>query len=157
MGKDLRGKELGEGIYQQTNYRTTTIYQTRITLYNMLEFAKENDVILRNPCKRSVKSDMGKPFAVWCIEGGMSSYNKEYSEELGLSEETIEQLADKDFYEFSDTLYHYVEGLHGMTEEMKEQFHGLDIKGYFIWQLQMFVQKFIQNEIKKLGLDITTE
>ena len=41
-------------------YRTTTIYQARITLFNMLEFAKENEVILSNPCKRSVKSDMGK-------------------------------------------------------------------------------------------------
>ena len=43
-------------------YRTTTIYQTRIALYNMLEFAKENDVIRNNPCKKSVKSDIGKPF-----------------------------------------------------------------------------------------------
>ena len=42
-------------------YRTTTIYQARITLFNMLECAKENEVILSNPCKRSVKSDMGKP------------------------------------------------------------------------------------------------
>lgn len=42
-------------------YRTTTIYQTRVTLFNMLEFAKENDVIINNPCKKSVKSDMGKP------------------------------------------------------------------------------------------------
>lgn len=42
-------------------YRTTTIYQTRITLYNMLEFAKENDVIINNPCKKSLKSNMGKP------------------------------------------------------------------------------------------------
>lgn len=41
-------------------YKTSTIYQTRITLYNMLEFAKENDVIRYNPCKKSVKSDMGK-------------------------------------------------------------------------------------------------
>ena len=45
----------------EQGYKTTTIYQTRITLYNMLEFAKENDVILSNPCKKSVKSDMGKP------------------------------------------------------------------------------------------------
>lgn len=43
------------------DYRTTTIYQTRIALFNMLEFAKENDVIRYNPCKKSVKSDMGKP------------------------------------------------------------------------------------------------
>ena len=27
----------------------------------MLEFAKENEIILSNPCKKSVKSDMGKP------------------------------------------------------------------------------------------------
>lgn len=45
----------------EQGYKNTTIYQTRITLYNMLEFAKENDVILSNPCKKSVKSDMGKP------------------------------------------------------------------------------------------------
>lgn len=45
----------------EKGYRTSTIYQTRIALFNMLEFARENDVICRNPCKRSVKSDMGKP------------------------------------------------------------------------------------------------
>ena len=44
----------------EDGYRTTTIYQTRIALYNMLEFAKENDVIINNPCKKSVKSDIGK-------------------------------------------------------------------------------------------------
>lgn len=27
----------------------------------MLEFAKENDIIRNNPCKKSVKSDIGKP------------------------------------------------------------------------------------------------
>ena len=45
----------------EEGYKTTTIYQTRIALYNMLEFAKENDVLINNPCKKSVKSDMGKP------------------------------------------------------------------------------------------------
>lgn len=45
----------------EKGYKTSTIYQARITLYNMLEFAKENDVILSNPCKKSVRSDMGKP------------------------------------------------------------------------------------------------
>lgn len=43
-----------------SGYKTTTIHQTRVTLYNMLELAKENDVIRYNPCKKSVKSDMGK-------------------------------------------------------------------------------------------------
>ena len=45
----------------EQGYKTTTIYQTRVTLYNMLEFAKENDIIANNPCKKSVKSDVGKP------------------------------------------------------------------------------------------------
>ena len=47
----------------EEGYKTTTIYQTRIALYNMLEFARENDVLITNPCKKSVKSDMGKPSA----------------------------------------------------------------------------------------------
>ena len=47
----------------EEGYRTSTIYQARIALFNMLEFAKENDVIINNPCKKSVKSDMGKPSA----------------------------------------------------------------------------------------------
>lgn len=42
-------------------YKTTTIYQTRIALYNMFEFARENDVLITNSCKKSLKSDMGKP------------------------------------------------------------------------------------------------
>ena len=41
-------------------YRTTTIYQTRIALYNMFEFAYLNDVIPKNPCTKIVKSDIGK-------------------------------------------------------------------------------------------------
>ena len=118
---------------------------------------------------------------------GVSSFNKEYSQELGLSETAVEHLkraknlypqvdpdparvrtipyldellSDDEFYEFLDALYYYVDGLqgaHGMTDEMKEHFKGLDIENYFVWQLQMFVQEFIQKEIKKLGLDIRTE
>ena len=45
----------------EEGYKTSTIYQARIALFNMLEFARENDVIIANPCKKSVKSDMGKP------------------------------------------------------------------------------------------------
>ena len=47
----------------EEGYRTSTIAQVRLSLYNMLEFAKENDVILINPCKKSVKSNMGQPSA----------------------------------------------------------------------------------------------
>lgn len=42
-------------------YRTSTIYQARITLYNMLDYAYQNDVILKNPCNKMVKSDIGQP------------------------------------------------------------------------------------------------
>ncbi len=45
----------------EEGYKTSTMYQTRIALFNMLEFAKENDIIIHNPCKRSVRSDIGKP------------------------------------------------------------------------------------------------
>lgn len=45
----------------EEGYKTSTIYQARIAIYNMFEFAKENDIILSNPCKKSVKADMGKP------------------------------------------------------------------------------------------------
>ncbi|WP_026492057.1 MULTISPECIES: tyrosine-type recombinase/integrase [unclassified Butyrivibrio] len=45
----------------EEGYKTSTMYQTRIALYNMLEFAKENDIIIHNPCKKSVRSDIGKP------------------------------------------------------------------------------------------------
>lgn len=41
-------------------YRSTTIYQARIALYNMLEYAHQNDVIPKNPCNRLVKSNIGK-------------------------------------------------------------------------------------------------
>lgn len=42
-------------------YKTTSIHQTRITLYNMLEYAYQNDVILKNPCNKMVNSGVGKP------------------------------------------------------------------------------------------------
>lgn len=41
-------------------YKTSTIYQTRIALYNMLDYAFQNDVILKNPCNKMVKSDIGQ-------------------------------------------------------------------------------------------------
>lgn len=69
MGKDLRGKDLGVGIYQQKDGYYCARYVNRFgkrkakrfKKFNMLEFAKENDVLLSNPCKKSVKSDIGKP------------------------------------------------------------------------------------------------
>ncbi len=42
-------------------YRTSTIYQARIILFNMLDYAYQNHVIMKNPCNGMVKSDIGKP------------------------------------------------------------------------------------------------
>ena len=68
MGKELKGKELGVGISQRSDgfyvgegYRTSAIYQTRIALFNMLDYAYQNDVIMKNTCNGMVKSDIGKP------------------------------------------------------------------------------------------------
>ena len=41
-------------------YKTSTIYQTRITLYCMFADAVENDVIFKNPVTKTVKYNMGK-------------------------------------------------------------------------------------------------
>ena len=41
-------------------YKSSTIYQAKIALFNMLDYAYQNDIILKNPCK-AVKYDVGKP------------------------------------------------------------------------------------------------
>ncbi len=113
---------------------------------------------------------------------GVSSQNKDICEELGLSEEAVtflrraadmyslkcadrketipylnELLSDKEFYEFLDELHDCVETLQRtltMSDEKKVQFEGLDLAGYFIWDLQKFVENFILKELRKLGLGI---
>ncbi len=42
-------------------YKSSSIQRTKIALRNMLEFAAENDVIIDNPCKKSLKCDIGRP------------------------------------------------------------------------------------------------
>lgn len=42
------------------DYKTSTIYQTRITLYCMFSDAVENDVILKNPVTKAVKYNIGQ-------------------------------------------------------------------------------------------------
>lgn len=167
-GHSTTYKALGEagGVRQQTISQYAS-GQTQPTADVALRIAKFFDV------------------SVDCLLTGVSPSNKGYNEELGLSDAAIEflkrakemypqadsermrtipyldeLLSDKDFYEFLDALYYYVEGLkgtQGMSEKMKEQFKGLDVEGYFIWQLQIYVQEFIQKEINKLGLNLTTE
>lgn len=44
----------------EEGYSSSTIYQARIALYNMLDYAVQNDVILKNPCNKTVKANIGK-------------------------------------------------------------------------------------------------
>ena len=44
----------------EKGYTRSTINFTKIALHSILDFACENDIILVNPCKKSVKSDIGK-------------------------------------------------------------------------------------------------
>ncbi len=43
-------------------YKSSTITLTKNTLYNLLEYAYAYDIILKNPCNRLVKSNIGKRF-----------------------------------------------------------------------------------------------
>ena len=111
---------------------------------------------------------------------GISSGNKGYHEELGLSEDAImylrrareltlkdspdsdgtipyldELLSDSDFYHFMDDLDYHIDNLRNVRENkeaVSKQHPGLNVEGYFTWSLQMEIQEFIQNEIIKLGL-----
>lgn len=42
------------------DYKSSTIYQTRITLYCMFSDVVENDVIYKNPATKGIKHNTGK-------------------------------------------------------------------------------------------------
>lgn len=169
-GHSTTYKALGEGV---------GVRQQTISQYASGQTQPTADVVLRIAKFFDVSVDY--------LLTGVSSYNKEYSKELGLSETAIERLrqaaslygqadmdglrtvhyldellSDPDFYEFLDALYYNVESVTGfdsMPNEMKEKVQGMgfDLGNYFVWQLQTFVQDFVQKEIDKLGVDIETE
>lgn len=110
---------------------------------------------------------------------GISSENKDMHEELGLSEEAItlmkyakdtkgfngatpliklldSLLSDKDFYEFLEELDLKAEQVRSVLNGKfdKSNAGNLDIEGYFIWDLQKFVEEFILKELQKHGLQI---
>ena len=110
---------------------------------------------------------------------GISSENKDMHEELGLSEDAIalmkyakdtgefngatpliklldSLLSDKDFYEFLEELDLKAEQVRSVLNGKfdKSNAGNLDIEGYFIWDLQKFVEEFILKELQKHGLQI---
>ena len=68
------------------NYRTSTIYQTRIALYCMFSDAVENDVILKNPVTKAVKYNIGKEpkkvcvCSLFCVIGNFVPITQQRSE-----------------------------------------------------------------------------
>lgn len=114
---------------------------------------------------------------------GVSSYNRNINKELGLTEDTIRALkdankmerfdgmpkvidtinnllSDGEFYKFIDELSLKVNTVcyaTKLTSEQKHRIGNLDIEGYYIWDLQMYIQNFILKQLVKNGLGIEKE
>ena len=113
---------------------------------------------------------------------GVSSYNKEMNRELGLTETSITMLqelngmknfdglpavidtlnnllSDRGFYEFLAELSFKANMVYSAANMTSEQKHGMgnvDVEGYHIWNLQMYIQEFIREQLVKNGLAIET-
>lgn len=111
---------------------------------------------------------------------GVSSYNKEMNQKLGLTEASIQMLqnangmetfdgmptvmetlnnllSDREFYEFLDELSfkaNMVRAAANMTPEQKHGMGNFDVEGYHIWDMQMYIQEFIREQLVKNGLAI---
>lgn len=57
--KPLHCQKILSGMADQ-GYGSSTIQQTKVILHDMFALAEENDAIQINPCKRSVRGDIGK-------------------------------------------------------------------------------------------------
>lgn len=113
---------------------------------------------------------------------GVSSYNKETNKELGLTEASIQMLqnangmesfdgmptvmdtlnnllSDRSFYEFLDELSFKANAIRGAANMTPEQKHGmgnLNVEGYYIWDMQMYIQEFIREQLVKMGWESKT-
>jgi DNA-binding XRE family transcriptional regulator len=115
---------------------------------------------------------------------GISSRNKELHKQLGLSEEAVNWikrahdtgtfenctdittilnslLSDRDFYTFLEDLTFKAQSLKSLLDQTEEEVRkrpaGINMEGYFIWDMQTFIQKYIQRELKKRGLSLLEE
>lgn len=108
---------------------------------------------------------------------GVSSQNQQVNETLGLSEEAIQLLklakqynkatdfpsalelingllSDKEFYEFLDDLGYKASKYQIVMQHENSAVSSMDLAGYYLWDLQMFVQEYIRKELVKNGLAI---
>lgn len=114
---------------------------------------------------------------------GISSYNKEMNKQLGLTEASIQMLqnaneiksfdgiptvmdtlnnllSDHEFYEFLDALSfkaNVVRDVANMTLEQKYSMGNINVEGYYIWDMQMYIQKFIREQLVKNGLEMESK
>lgn len=113
---------------------------------------------------------------------GVSSENKELHKQLGLSEEAVnlikrahkddqvgtaspvipmldELLSSVDFFQFLEDLSLKIENLKKLTQlspdELEKMMPGLNVKGYWEWDLYNYVQEFIKKELEKQELHLS--
>ena len=110
---------------------------------------------------------------------GISSQNKSIHEELGLSEQAIgmlktvketdgfiggpalidilnELLSDRDFFEFLEDVSFKSSQVKSVLSGNFDRSHmgNINVEGYFIWDLQKYVEEFILKQLVKRGLSI---
>lgn len=110
---------------------------------------------------------------------GISSQNKSIHEELGLCEAAIDMLktakatdafdemttlldtlngllSDRDFYDFLDDVTFKTQQVKAVLDGQidKRNMGSIDIEGYYIWDLQKYIEEFILNQLVKRGLTI---
>lgn len=103
---------------------------------------------------------------------GISSQNKPVHEELGLSEEAIklikivrtveafktlnDLLSDRDFYDFLDDATFKAQQVKAVLDGQIDKNHmgSFDVEGYYIWDLQKYIEEFILRQLVKRGLAI---
>lgn len=163
-GEKTTQKKLGESIGIRP--QTVSLYMdgsTQPTADNLYKIAKYFDV------------------SVDYLLTGVSSDNKEIHKQLGLSEDAVNWikrakttgnfenctdvittlnslLSDRDFYSFLEDLNfktEYLKALMNQSEEEKRKRPmGINMEGYFIWDMQTFINEYIQKELKKRGFSL---
>ncbi|MEG0579397.1 MAG: helix-turn-helix transcriptional regulator [Niameybacter sp.] len=166
-GEKTTQKKLAEAI--GTRPQTVSLYMdgtTQPTAENLYKIARHFDV------------------SVDYLLTGVSSDNKELHKQLGLSEEAINSLkkaqvtssaphctdvvttlnallSDREFYAFLEDLTYKTETLRTLinqsAEEKSNRPAGINMEGYFAWDLQTFIQDYIKSELKKRGLSLIEE
>ena len=115
---------------------------------------------------------------------GVSSENKKINEELGLSETAVtmlrtakktdnfencekvidilnDLLSDRDFYVFLEDMSFKIAAFKALKniawQEREKAYNGINIIGYHAWDMQKYIEEFIQNEMSKRDVDIKSE